>query len=229
MESLLITSVLLMSQATASKSNQKGINIDQKLSLLDSISFLSPQPAKGNRLILPQQKRLAEIIEMIHTASLLHDDVIDGASTRRSQSSANEAFGNKMAILAGDFLLARASVALARLRNVEVLEIMATVISNLVEGEFMQLKNAKSTRSIFNFWKSKDTIWNDMFDYYMEKTYLKTASLIAKSCEASAILGGCDSKTVELSYLYGKNLGLAFQVTQYLLRLNRSLMMYWIS
>ncbi len=51
-----------------------------------------------------------------------------------------------------------------------------------------------------------------MFDYYMDKTYLKTASLIAKSCEASAVLGGCDSKIVEAAYLYGKNLGLAFQV-----------------
>lgn len=201
-----------MSQATASKSIRENVDIDQKLSLLDSISFLPSTSSKSDTLILPQQKRLAEIIEMIHTASLLHDDVIDGASTRRSQPSANEAFGNKMAILAGDFLLARASVALARLQNVHVLEMMATVISNLVEGEFMQLKNTKSTRSFFNFWKSKDGLWNEMFDYYMEKTYLKTASLIAKSCEATAVLGGCDTKTVEAAYLYGKNFGLAFQV-----------------
>lgn len=201
-----------MSQATASQSNQKHVDIDKRLSALDSIAFLPGSASSSGTLILPQQKRLAEIIEMIHTASLLHDDVIDGASTRRSQPSANEAFGNKMAILAGDFLLARASVALARLRDVQVLEMMATVISNLVEGEFMQLKNTKSTRSIFTFWRSRDSLWNEMFDYYMEKTYLKTASLIAKSCEASAVLGGCDTKTVELAFLYGKNLGLAFQV-----------------
>ena len=72
--------------------------------------------------------------------------------------------------------------------------------------------HTKSTRSFLNFWRSKDSLWNEMFDYYMDKTYLKTASLIAKSCEASAVLGGCDSKIVEAAHLYGKNLGLAFQV-----------------
>ncbi len=68
----------------------------------------------------PAQKRLAEITEMIHTASLFHDDVIDKASTRRGVSTVNQLFGNKLAILGGDFLLSRASVALSRLRNFEV-------------------------------------------------------------------------------------------------------------
>ena len=67
-----------------------------------------------------KQKRLAEITEMIHTASLFHDDVIDKADTRRGVPSVNQVFGNKLAILGGDFLLSRASVSLARLRNFEV-------------------------------------------------------------------------------------------------------------
>ncbi|CAJ0911956.1 11850_t:CDS:2 [Entrophospora sp. SA101] len=155
--------VLLMSQAT------------NDLSALYYPSISSTTGA----IILPTQRRLAEITEMIHTASLLHDDVIDLSETRRNQPSANMNFGNKMAILAGDFLLARASIALARLRNPEVIELLATVIANL---------------------------------YYMEKTYMKTASLIAKSCRAASILGGSTVEVCDIAYNYGRNLGLAFQL-----------------
>ncbi|KAF2134399.1 terpenoid synthase [Dothidotthia symphoricarpi CBS 119687] len=155
--------------------------------------------------ILPSQRRLAEITELIHTASLLHDDVIDHSISRRSAPSANIEFGNKMAVLAGDFLLGRASVALARLRDPEVTELLATVIANLVEGEFMQLKNTASDE--------KNPVWTeDALVYYLQKTYLKSASLISKSCRAAALLGGCSPEVVEKSYLYGKNLGLAFQL-----------------
>jgi geranylgeranyl pyrophosphate synthase len=76
--------------------------------------------------VFPLQARLAEVTEMIHTASLLHDDVIDVADTRRGLSSANSVFGNKLAVLAGDFLLARASVSLARLRSIPVVELLST-------------------------------------------------------------------------------------------------------
>lgn len=91
--------------------------------------------------ILPKQRRLAEIVEMIHTASLLHDDVIDFSDTRRGRPSGNIQFSNKMAVLAGDFLLGRSVVAISRLRNPEVIELVSNCIANLVEGEFMQLKN----------------------------------------------------------------------------------------
>ncbi|KAH4820192.1 hypothetical protein HBH70_132840 [Parastagonospora nodorum] len=155
--------------------------------------------------ILPSQRRLAEITELIHTASLLHDDVIDHSISRRSAPSANIEFGNKMAVLAGDFLLGRASVALARLRDPEVTELLATVIANLVEGEFMQLKNTARDE--------KNPAWTeDTVSYYLQKTYLKSASLISKSCRAAAILGGSTPEVVEAAYLYGKNLGLAFQL-----------------
>lgn len=155
--------------------------------------------------ILPSQRRLAEITELIHTASLLHDDVIDHSIARRSAPSANIEFGNKMAVLAGDFLLGRASVALARLRDPEVTELLATVIANLVEGEFMQLKNTARDE--------KNPSWTeDTVSYYLQKTYLKSASLISKSCRAAAILGGSSPDVVEAAYLYGKNLGLAFQL-----------------
>eukprot|EP01125_Pyxidicula_operculata_P013415 TRINITY_DN4449_c0_g1_i2.p1 TRINITY_DN4449_c0_g1~~TRINITY_DN4449_c0_g1_i2.p1 ORF type:complete len:408 (-),score=58.93 TRINITY_DN4449_c0_g1_i2:218-1441(-) len=148
--------------------------------------------------VLPNQSKLAEILEMIHTASLIHDDVIDLAESRRSTQSVNVAFGNKVSILAGDFLLARASIALAQLQNFEVTELMSRVISDLVEGEFMQMKATKS--------RALD------FDYYIEKTYYKTASLIANGCRAAAVLANLPQDLVEVATVFGRHFGLAFQL-----------------
>lgn len=171
--------------------------------LVASISDTAYRPEDSD--ILPSQRRLAEITELIHTASLLHDDVIDNSISRRSAPSANIMFGNKMAVLAGDFLLGRASVALARLRDAEVIELLATVIANLVEGEFMQLKNTALDEP--------QPIWTEeTLSYYLQKTYLKSASLISKSCRAAALLGRNTPEVVEAAYSYGRNLGLAFQL-----------------
>jgi hexaprenyl-diphosphate synthase len=183
-------------------------NPDQDNSNVSTLTDTSKEPEyafPNDASILPSQRRLAEITELIHTASLLHDDVIDHSTTRRSAPSANTTFGNKMAVLAGDFMLGRASVALARLRDPEVTELLATVIANLVEGEFMQLKNTASDE--------KNPTWSETtISYYLQKTYLKSASLISKSCRAAAILGQCAPNVVEAAYQYGKNLGLAFQL-----------------
>lgn len=180
-----------------------------------SLTAIEKEAHEPNSDILPSQRRLAEITELIHTASLLHDDVIDHSVSRRGSPSANLEFGNKMAVLAGDFLLGRASVALARLRNPEVVELLATVIANLVEGEFMQLKNTE--RDERNPKWSEETV-----TYYLQKTYLKTASLISKSCRAAAILGNTDAVTVDAAYSYGRNLGLAFQLVDDLLDYTQS-------
>ncbi|KAI1505189.1 hexaprenyl pyrophosphate synthase [Biscogniauxia marginata] len=222
--------VLLMSRATslcpknelAPANSTEGINSSiSPLNILADINPSSPltgfssQPESTESDILPSQRRLAEIAELIHTASLLHDDVVDHSISRRGSPSANHEFGNKMAVLAGDFLLGRASVALARLRNAEVIELLATVIANLVEGEFMQLKNtARDERN--------PKYSEDIFTYYLQKTYLKTASLISKSCRAAALLGRADTTTVEAAYSYGKNLGLAFQLVDDMLDYTRS-------
>lgn len=178
-----------------------GVNPDLILNPLSRPQGSLPQESNG---ILPKQRRLAEIVEMIHTASLLHDDVIDNSASRRSRPSGNIAFGNKMAILAGDFLLGRASVAIARIRNAEVIELLSTTIANLVEGEFMQLKNT----AVDNTMEANKA----SFEYYIHKTYLKTASLMSKSCRAAAVLSGAQDNIVEAAYLYGRNLGLCFQI-----------------
>jgi geranyl diphosphate synthase len=112
--------------------------------LLMASSFSIALPAQGVAQVVyndlrSRQQRIAEITEMIHVASLLHDDVLDHSDTRRGIGSLNYVMGNKLAVLAGDFLLARASVALASLRNTEVVELLSQVLEHLVTGEFMQL------------------------------------------------------------------------------------------
>ncbi|XP_065852898.1 solanesyl diphosphate synthase 3, chloroplastic/mitochondrial isoform X1 [Euphorbia lathyris] len=145
-----------------------------------------------------RQQRIAEITEMIHVASLLHDDVLDDADTRRGIGSLNFVMGNKISVLAGDFLLSRACVALASLKNTEVVSLLATVVEHLVTGETMQMTSTYEQRC--------------SMDYYMEKTYYKTASLISNSCKAIALLAGQTAEVSILAFEYGRNLGLAFQL-----------------
>jgi len=157
-----------------------------------------PDTMKRTLSATPQQRRLAEITEMIHTASLFHDDVIDKATTRRNMSTVNQVFGNKLAILGGDFLLSRASVSLARLRNLEVVELLSTVIEHLVKGEIMQMKGSSTGRSAL--------------EYYLRKNFYKTASLMGHSCLAAAVLGGYNEDLRRAAYLYGTYVGQAFQL-----------------
>jgi hexaprenyl-diphosphate synthase len=219
--------VLLMARATSlcpkaipqSPYTAGTSSIDQSISPLSILSDVKPSSSTAEpesfEGVTPAQRRLAEITETIHTASLFHDDVIDHSESRRGAASVNLQFGNKMAVLGGDFLLARASVALARLRHPEVIELLATVIANLVEGEFMQLKNTQRD-------EAHPSYNEGVLTYYLQKTYLKTASLISKSCRATAILGGADQNTVEAAYAYGKNLGLAFQLVDDMLDYTRT-------
>src|SRR6266404_987514 len=160
---------------------------------------------------LPTQTRLAQIVEMIHVASLLHDDVIDRADLRRGAPSAPAAFGNKYAILGGDFLLGRASAALSRLGESEVVELIASVINNLVEGEILQMnKVAQQSAALVG----ASHVGSDNWNIYLQKTYLKTASLMAKGARAAVVLGGAREGEIwkEAAYAYGRNLGIAFQV-----------------
>ncbi|KAI3965731.1 hypothetical protein MKX01_010688 [Papaver californicum] len=145
-----------------------------------------------------RQQCIAEITEMIHVASLLHDDVLDDADTRRGVRSLNFLMGNKLSVLAGDFLLSRACVALASLKNTEVVTLLATVVEHLVTGETMQMASTSEQRC--------------SMDQYMQKTYYKTASLIANSCKAIALLAGQGTDVAMLAYNYGRNLGLAYQL-----------------
>ncbi|XP_053090782.1 decaprenyl-diphosphate synthase subunit 1 isoform X1 [Pangasianodon hypophthalmus] len=148
--------------------------------------------------LLPAQRSIAMISEMIHTASLVHDDVIDGADMRRGKNTINEVWGERKAILAGDFILSAASMALARIGNTTVVSVLSQVIEDLVRGEFMQLGSKENE--------------NERFKHYLEKTFKKTASLIANSCKAVSILVNSDPEVHEIAYQYGRNVGIAFQL-----------------
>jgi geranyl diphosphate synthase len=150
-----------------------------------------------------RQQRIAEIAELIHVASLLHDDVLDDAATRRGITSLNAQAGNKLAILAGDFLLARASVTLASLQNTEIVELLSRVLEHLVSGEVMQMTASPEQLT--------------SMDYYLDKTFYKTASLMANSARAVAILGDQQAEVCDLAWQYGRHLGLAFQIVDDLL------------
>nr|YP_009732114.1 prenyl transferase [Gracilaria edulis]QHS70482.1 prenyl transferase [Gracilaria edulis]UAD85609.1 prenyl transferase [Gracilaria edulis] len=162
------------------------------------ILLVALSTSKKENFLLPEHKRLAEITEIIHTASLVHDDVIDECETRRGVNTVHSTFSTKIAVLAGDFLFAQSSWYLANLNNLEVVKIISKVITDFAEGEVRQ--------GITCF---DDTI---SMDNYIEKSFYKTASLIASSCKAAAILSGTSSMIQEQLYIYGKHLGLAFQI-----------------
>ncbi|XP_021362512.1 decaprenyl-diphosphate synthase subunit 1-like isoform X2 [Mizuhopecten yessoensis] len=158
---------------------------------------------KKSASLLESQKEVSMIAEMIHTASLIHDDVIDASDTRRGKPTVDTLWGQRKAILAGDYILSVASVAIAKIRNEEVVYILARVIEDLVRGEFMQLGSKEDENARFN--------------HYLKKTFKKTASLIANTCKAVAVLAECPDDVVEIAFQYGRNIGVAFQLIDDLL------------
>uniref|UniRef100_A0A3Q2Y9M7 All trans-polyprenyl-diphosphate synthase PDSS1 n=1 Tax=Hippocampus comes TaxID=109280 RepID=A0A3Q2Y9M7_HIPCM len=149
--------------------------------------------------LLPGQRAVAMISEMIHTASLVHDDVIDGSDKRRGKRTINDLWGERKAILAGDFILSAASMALARIVCVYSLLFLGVEIIFVCDtGEFMQLGSKENE--------------SERFKHYLEKTFKKTASLIANSCKAVSILVNADPDVHEIAYQYGRNVGIAFQL-----------------
>jgi len=150
-----------------------------------------------------KQREVAMIAEMIHSASLIHDDVIDQSDFRRGKPSVNALWSHKKVAMAGDYILAVTSMMIARLNHNDVTITLSQIITDLVQGEFMQLG-------------SKETE-NERFAHYLTKTYRKTASLIANSVKAEAMLAGADDKLVDVTFEYGRNIGLAFQLVDDLL------------
>merc|ERR1711936_1423753 len=147
------------------------------------------------------QKQIAIICEMFHTSSLLHDDVIDHAETRRGKISVNSKWSQVSSIQAGVYVLSVSTRLLAQTENPDVIESMSQILYDLVNGEFQQM----TSRS------DKD----DRFQLYLDKTFNKTASLMANSCKSVAILvseNHSDKSIIDMAYRYGKNIGIAFQL-----------------
>ncbi len=147
--------------------------------------------------------RLATIMEMLHTATLVHDDIIDNADIRRSRASVNAKFGNQAAVLMGDWLYMSAFETALKERSLEILDILTRLTRKMTEGELIQLTmigNPAITR-----------------DEYFDILRRKTAYLFAGCCEIGAILGGAGHAEQVALRDYGMNLGVAFQLADDLL------------
>ncbi|KAJ9468250.1 hypothetical protein DIPPA_70154 [Diplonema papillatum] len=139
--------------------------------------------------------RLAELTELVHTASLIHDDILDESDVRRSQPSLHKVVGVKLAVLAGDYLLARVSTGLCTLGDIRIVQAMSQALEDLVHGEVVQMQGPRD------------------IDTYLHKSFCKTSSLIANSCKSAAILSDpANTEVHDAVFTYGKHLGLAFQI-----------------
>lgn len=145
-----------------------------------------------------QHVRAATIVEFIHTATLLHDDVVDSSSRRRGQDSANTVFGNQASVLVGDFLYSRAFQMMVDIGEMRVMQILADATNTIAAGEVMQLMNVHDP----------DTTEDD----YRQVIYRKTARLFEAGAQIAAVLGGQNAAIESSMVDYGRYLGTAFQL-----------------
>lgn len=146
----------------------------------------------------PRQHSLAAIIEFLHTATLLHDDVVDTSDQRRGRSTANAKWGNAPSVLVGDFLYSRAFEMMVELGDVRIMRVLANATNVIAEGEVLQLT------------KVRDAGTDEAT--YMEVIRSKTAMLFEASTHSAGILAGADAAQIEALRQYGNALGIAFQL-----------------
>ncbi len=142
--------------------------------------------------------QLATCVEFIHTATLLHDDVVDESDLRRGNATANTLWGNQASVLVGDFLFSRAFQLMVEAGSLEVLGILADAAAVIAEGEVLQLMT------------SNDTATGE--DAYLEVIAAKTAALFAAACKVGAVIAGRPPAEAAALEAFGRNLGIAFQL-----------------
>jgi octaprenyl-diphosphate synthase len=142
--------------------------------------------------------KLAAVIEFLHTATLLHDDVVDTSDLRRGRTTANARWGNAPSVLVGDFLYSRAFQMMVELNSIAIMDILSSATAVIAEGEVQQLMNVKNP---------------DVSEaQYMEVIRSKTAMLFEAASHTGALLAGAESGQAGAMRLYGEHLGLAFQL-----------------
>jgi octaprenyl-diphosphate synthase len=140
----------------------------------------------------------AAIIEFIHTATLLHDDVVDGSDMRRGRNTANHVFGNEASVLVGDYLYSRSFQMMVELGDLRIQEVMANATNTIAEGEVLQLMNAHDAATTEQ--------------RYLEVIHRKTAKLFEAGAQMAAILSGSPRQVEQAMVDYGRHLGTAFQL-----------------
>lgn len=153
-----------------------------------------------------QHHTLAAIIEFIHTATLLHDDVVDESQMRRGKSTANHIFGNAASVLVGDFLYSRAFQMMVKLQNMRVMEVLSQATNTIAEGEVLQLLNVHNA--------------NISEQEYLKVIHYKTAKLFEAAARLGAVLSDRSSQDEQALALYGMHLGTAFQLVDDVLDLS---------
>jgi len=151
--------------------------------------------------------RLGAVVEIIHTATLVHDDIIDEAKTRRGRPAANTQWGNSKCVLAGDWLYMQAFKIAVQERNFRILDTLIELTQQMVEGELLQME--KLGKSI-------------TLDEHFDLIFRKTACLFSVCMRLGAILGGASPEQEEAAGSYGRNLGMAFQIVDDVLDLTAS-------
>ena len=149
--------------------------------------------------VVRNQRRVAVISEMIHTASLVHDDVVDHAETRRGKISVNAKWNPQKSTMCGNYIVGVCSKIMAQIGDPRVIMVLSQVLADLVNGEFQQMAQAKENET-------------ERFETYLSKSFNKTGSLMTYSCEANAILSGATEEEIKAAYDYGRNIGVAFQL-----------------
>ncbi len=146
---------------------------------------------------------ISTIFEYIHTASLLHDDVIDNADIRRKKPSVNHVWGNSAAVLSGDFLYSKSFSIAVGCNNLQFMKLLTDTTTTMAEGQVLELVHMHN--------------WNTTKDEYMQIITSKTAVLISAACACGAIISGAEKQTVDHLAQFGLNLGIAFQLIDDLL------------
>ena len=145
-----------------------------------------------------QHVNLATVIEFLHTATLLHDDVVDMSEMRRGKPTANLQWGNPSSVLVGDFIYSRAFQLLVSIADMQIMEVMATTTNKISEGEVLQLVNQHNVAATEND--------------YINVIHNKTAILFAAACSSAAILAKADINIQEKIHTFGLEVGMAFQL-----------------
>lgn len=145
-----------------------------------------------------EHHELAAVIEFIHTATLLHDDVVDQSTKRRNHKTANTIFGNAASVLVGDFIYSRAFQMMVKINHMKVMEVLANTTNTIAEGEVLQLLNIH-----------KASIEDED---YLKVVYYKTAKLFESAAELGAIIGDADDNDIKVLAQFGKHMGIAFQL-----------------
>ncbi|WP_216782488.1 octaprenyl diphosphate synthase [Candidatus Profftia tarda] len=190
--------------------------LNSKVSLINKLSYYIMR--SGGKRIRPmitvlsaralnykgrQHITVAALIELIHTAMLLHDDVVDASNMRRGKPTANKIFGNAASVLVGDFIYTRSFQMMTNLKSLRVLTLMSDATNIIAEGEVLQLMSVNDP--------------NITEEHYMRVIYSKTARLFEAAAQSSAILAGATKEEERALQDYGRYLGTAFQLIDDLL------------